>query len=65
MDAVYNHRVLGFAKSARDGYRAIGSDKWNPGKKADACTSCGVCLDKCTQGIDIPAEMNFARETFR
>lgn len=31
------------------------------GERADACTSCGECVEKCPQGIDIPAWMEKAQ----
>ena len=38
---------------ARTKYRGIGVSKNSPGKKADACTECGECLEKCPQNIAI------------
>jgi len=34
-------------------YRGIGLKKSTPGNKADACTECGECLEKCPQNIPI------------
>lgn len=62
MDAIYNHRVLGFVQNAKGSYDGIGANSWTPGKKADECTECGACVEKCTQQIDISGEMRFARE---
>ena len=31
---------------------------------ADECTYCGTCIDHCTQKIDIPEELENAREHF-
>ncbi len=30
---------------------------WSPDERADNCTACGECVEKCPQGIDIPAWM--------
>ncbi|HNS50401.1 MAG TPA: hypothetical protein PKO09_04385 [Anaerolineae bacterium] len=30
--------------------------------RGDACIECGECLDKCSQGIDIPEWMKVAHE---
>lgn len=63
MDAIYDHRYLGFIEEGRKIYHSIG-DQWTKGKNAKACTSCGDCVPKCTQGLDIPAEMAWARKTW-
>lgn len=50
----YNHDALfkdtGKAKFWVNGFL-------NPEQKASACTECGVCIDKCPQGIAIPEHM--------
>jgi uncharacterized protein len=34
---------------------------WSPDERADRCTACGECVEKCPQGIDIPAWMEKAQ----
>jgi uncharacterized protein len=34
---------------------------WSDDEKADRCTACGECVEKCPQGIDIPAWMEKAQ----
>lgn len=61
--SAYNSgRVYGLWTPARHLYGAIGRVEWFKGKKADACTACGVCVDKCPQGLDIPKQLAEARE---
>ena len=50
------HRVYGFTDRAMERYRAIG-DQWLRGKRADACTGCGVCEELCPQHIPIRAQL--------
>jgi predicted aldo/keto reductase-like oxidoreductase len=54
MYAIYDDRYWGFTQAARRRYGNI------EGKRADACTKCGVCVPKCTQHLDIPGEMTYA-----
>jgi predicted aldo/keto reductase-like oxidoreductase len=30
---------------------------WSPDERADRCTACGECVEKCPQGIDVPVWM--------
>ncbi len=64
MAAIYNQRFLGFSQDARNKYNLIEKNDWNPGANAEACTQCGACSVKCTQKLDIPSEMRFARRTW-
>lgn len=64
MEAIYNHRYLGFTQSARQHHAQIKSSKWIAGTNASACTACGACVPKCTQQLDIPKEMAWARGTW-
>jgi predicted aldo/keto reductase-like oxidoreductase len=64
MQAIYNDRILGFKKDADRLHREIGQFSWVPGAGSDACIDCGICLPKCTQKLDIPKEMAWARERF-
>jgi uncharacterized protein len=34
---------------------------WSPDERADKCTACGECVEKCPQGIDVPAWMEKAQ----
>ncbi len=34
---------------------------WSPDERADQCTACGECVEKCPQGIDVPAWMEKAQ----
>ncbi len=38
-------------------YRAF----WTENERADRCTACGECVDKCPQGIDVPAWLEKAQ----
>jgi len=58
MQAVYRDRYWGLHKTARQRYRRL------KGPKAEACTRCGTCVTRCTQHLDIPAEMAYAAEAF-
>ncbi len=55
-------RVYGLWAAAREGYDQIG--RWDGGasKKADACTECGACEEKCPQNIPIRQQLADAHE---
>lgn len=58
----YNRgRVYGLWDSARADYARIGHG-WDKGKKADACTECGECEEKCPQNIPIRQQLKEAHE---
>ena len=42
---------------AQFAYRAF----WSDSERADNCTACGECVEKCPQGIDIPMWMEKAQ----
>jgi len=55
--ALYNQaRVYGLWQSARDAYAYIGGE-FAPWKKADACSECGVCEEKCPQNLPIRKQL--------
>ena len=54
----YNRgRVYGLWESARKAYAQIGQVAWEKGNKADACTECGECEEKCPQNIPIREQL--------
>ncbi len=56
MNCINDARYWGLVEQARRKYKGI------QGAKADACTQCGACEKKCTQGLTIMAEMKYAAE---
>jgi predicted aldo/keto reductase-like oxidoreductase len=54
LNAIYDHRFLGFTEDAAHSYRNIKE------AKADACAQCGECEAKCTQKLKIMGEMDYA-----
>ncbi|MFW5752721.1 MAG: aldo/keto reductase [Planctomycetota bacterium] len=62
-ECMIDHTVYGFTDRAIERYRAIG-DKWLPGKRADACTGCGVCEEQCPQHIPIREQLAAVANTF-
>lgn len=58
----YNRgRVYGLWDSARADYARIGKG-WDKGAKADACTECGECEEKCPQNIPIREQLKEAHK---
>ncbi|MBN1673361.1 MAG: aldo/keto reductase [Kiritimatiellae bacterium] len=58
MQAIYFARFLGLQNAAaQQSNRLRRRDAW-----ADQCANCGDCLAKCTQRLNIPDEMAFARQ---
>jgi predicted aldo/keto reductase-like oxidoreductase len=55
-------RVYGLWETAASQYNAIGSSEWDKGNKADACTECGECEEKCPQKISIRRQLKEAHE---
>ena len=53
-------RVYGLWGPARGEYAQIGKVPWMKGARADACTECGKCEDKCPQNIPIREQLKEA-----
>ncbi len=51
------YKIYGIHEYARNGYADIGVNEWVPGKRADACTECGLCEEKCPQKIEIRSQL--------
>ena len=47
------HQVWDLKDFARQQYSQIGKSQWIKGNRADACSECGTCEDKCPQLIPI------------
>ena len=58
MTAVYEHRFLGLTEQARKSYVRATKDV-----TPDACTDCGACEEKCTQTLQVRAELEYAMQT--
>lgn len=58
MSLVYDARFLGLKEFAKARYGRMKDPK------AEACAECGECLEKCTQSLQIPEEMEYAKEHF-
>jgi predicted aldo/keto reductase-like oxidoreductase len=58
-------RVYGLWDVARKHYRAIGTVPWLQGTRADACTACGACEEKCPQRLAIRAQLQEAHEALK
>jgi predicted aldo/keto reductase-like oxidoreductase len=57
----YNRgRVYDLWSNAKQGYAGIGGSPWDAGKRADACTGCGVCETKCPQHLKIRDQLKEA-----
>lgn len=63
-------RVYGYEETARQEYGKLGvrdaSDSGteeNQPLRASECTDCGVCVEKCTQKIDIPKQLQEVAQT--
>lgn len=51
------YRVYNIKDYAVKGYAEIGTSDFVKGKRADACTDCGVCETKCPQKIEIRKQL--------
>lgn len=57
---IYNYdQVFGLHDWAHNQYRAM-----DPAKRADKCTECGLCEDKCPNKIPIRKQLQMVREKF-
>ncbi len=56
-EAMNLSRIWGLHDAARKMYAEIGTSKWSPGKKADACEECRTCEEKCPQKIPIMRQL--------
>lgn len=56
MGCICDDKYLGLKESAIKEYRA----KWTGEKKAESCTACKQCEEKCPQGLKISDEMQYA-----
>lgn len=59
MSSIYEGRFLGFAEGARKTFRRATAEV-----KVDACTRCGSCEKKCTQGLEIIRELQYAASEY-
>jgi len=65
MRALFLHEALGLKQRARDAYnRLVPRSEESAGTRADACTQCGQCEEKCTQKLAIRDGMKRAQEIF-
>jgi len=53
-------RVYGLWDHAKSNYAQIGKLPWMKGNRADACTGCGDCEEKCPQNIPIRKQLKEA-----
>jgi predicted aldo/keto reductase-like oxidoreductase len=51
------HKVYRIEEFAKAGYAEIGTNQWTQGKRANACTECGLCETKCPQKIKIRKQL--------
>jgi len=60
---LYNyHKVYGLKEHACGTYAQYGQNPWLPKVKADACTECGECEERCPQNIQIRAQLKEAHK---
>jgi uncharacterized protein len=66
LDGMAQHDLWGLIDAAQRHYDHLENERtpWVEGKRANACTACGDCLEKCTQQLDIPALMRRAVDLF-
>jgi uncharacterized protein len=56
------HKVYGLTQYAKSQYASIGTNDWMKGKKAEECTECGLCEEKCPQKIEIRKQLKETSE---
>lgn len=60
---IYNSaRVYGLWDHAKRAYAGIGRNEKDTRKRADACTDCGACEEKCPQDIPVRAQLREAHD---
>jgi len=59
------YRIYGIHDYAQKGYAEIGVNEWIPGKRADACTECGLCEEKCPQKIEIRQQLKESHDVLK
>ena len=55
------YQVWDLKEFARKQYAQIGKSQWVKGNRADACTECGTCEDKCPQLIPVIDQLKESR----
>ena len=56
------YRIYGAKEFARENYASVGVSQWLKGKKADACTECGLCETRCPQKLEIRRQLKECHE---
>lgn len=51
------YKIYNISEYSKKGYAEIGTNEWVPGKRADACTKCGICEKSCPQKIKIREQL--------
>ncbi len=57
------YKVYDIRDFAKNGYTEIGTNQWVKGRRADACTECGICETKCPQKIEIREQLKESHRT--
>ena len=59
------YRIYGAKEFARENYASIGVSQELKGKKADACTECGLCETRCPQKLEIRRQLKECHESLK